>query len=106
MMMRVASKPLPAALLLSLGINMLKIIYKDYISPRSLIGKVVVITGAGSGIGKEMSIKFAKVSVSISVVARREAIATRCVSHKNCAVHYRLAVLSCCLTCLSPLLRP
>ncbi|GMH87776.1 hypothetical protein TrVE_jg2831 [Triparma verrucosa] len=39
---------------------MVKNVYRDYIAPRSLTGKVVVITGAGSGIGKEMSIKFAK----------------------------------------------
>ncbi|GJR02899.1 11-beta-hydroxysteroid dehydrogenase-like protein 2 [Tanacetum coccineum] len=52
-------------------INLLKLCFKS-VYPEELAGKVILITGASTGIGEHLAIEFAKEGACLALVARRE----------------------------------
>ncbi|KAJ0578449.1 putative 11-beta-hydroxysteroid dehydrogenase [Helianthus annuus] len=51
--------------------NLLRLCFKS-VYPEELAGKVILITGASTGIGKQLAIEFAKEGACLALVARRE----------------------------------
>ncbi|KAK1407167.1 hypothetical protein QVD17_38780 [Tagetes erecta] len=51
--------------------DLMKFCYKS-VYPEQLAGKVILITGASTGIGEQMAIEFAKEGACLALVARRE----------------------------------
>ncbi|XP_076909807.1 11-beta-hydroxysteroid dehydrogenase-like 2 [Bidens hawaiensis] len=51
--------------------NLLRLCYK-YVYPEEVTGKVILITGASTGIGEHLAIEFAKEGACLALVARRE----------------------------------
>nr|GEW41010.1 11-beta-hydroxysteroid dehydrogenase-like 2 [Tanacetum cinerariifolium] len=52
-------------------LNLLKLCFK-FVYPEELAGKVILITGASTGIGEHLAIEFAKEGACLALVARRE----------------------------------
>lgn len=53
-------------------INTCEWLYATYIDPQTMDGKVVVVTGASSGIGEQIAYEYAKRGAILVLVARRE----------------------------------